>query len=75
MALEFNDLLKLAKIITKADKEAYTTYSFGEKKYSYDELYKIFKSELTALASDYRTYRKNQNIIFDLIWQTIYGDW
>lgn len=71
MALEFNDLLKLAKTVAKADKKAPTAYSFGENKYNYDEMNEALRVEFAALAPNYRAYKENQNTIFALIEQTI----
>lgn len=71
MALEFNDMLKLAKTVAKANPSAPTAFSFGEKSYSYDEMNEALRVEFAALAPDYRTYKINQNTIFALIEQTI----
>lgn len=71
MALEFKDMLKLAKTVAKADPKTPTAYSFGEKSYSYDEMNEALRVEFKALAPDYRTYKINQNTIFALIEQTI----
>ena len=71
MALEFNDVLKLAKTVAKADPFAPTAYSFGDKNYAYGEMNEALRTEFQALAPDYRTYQINQNTIFALIEQTI----
>ena len=71
MALEFKDMLKLAKAVAKANPSAPTAYSFGDKNYSYDEMNEALRVEFQALAPDYRTYKINQNTIFALIEQTI----
>jgi hypothetical protein len=71
MALEFNDMLKLAKAVAKASPSAPTAYEFGEKRYSYEEMNEALRVEFSALAPDYRTYKINQNTIFALIEQTI----
>ena len=71
MALKFEDTLKLAKIVAKANPSAPTAYSFGEKTYGYDEMHETLRTEFQELASDYRTYKINQNTIFALIEQTI----
>ena len=71
MALEFNDMLKLAKTVAKASPSAPTAFSFGEKSYTYDEMNEALRVEFAALAPDYRTYKTNQNTIFALIEQTI----
>ena len=71
MALEFNDVLKLAKTVAKANPSAPTAFSFGEKNYSYNEMNEALRAEFKALAPDFRTYKINQNTIFALIEQTI----
>lgn len=69
MALEFDQLLKLAKTVAKANPSS--TYSFEDKKYNYDEMNEALRLEFKALAPDFRTYKINQNTIFSLIEQTI----
>ena len=71
MALEFNEMLKLAKTVAKASPSAPTAFSFGDKSYTYDEMNEALRVEFAALAPDYRTYKINQNTIFALIEQTI----
>ena len=69
--MEFNDILKLAKTVAKADPSKPVAYSFGEKSFGYSEMNETLRSEFAALAPDYRTYKINQNTIFALIEQTI----
>lgn len=69
--MEFNDILKLAKTVAKADPSKPVAYSFGEKSFGYSEMNETLRAEFAALAPDYRTYKINQNIIFALIEQTI----
>lgn len=71
MALEFKELLKLTKTVAKADKKAPIAYSFGDNKFSYEEMNEALRTEFAALAPNYRTYKENQNTIFALIEQTI----
>lgn len=71
MALEFNELLKLAKTVGRANASAPTAFSFEGKSFSYDEMNEALRVEFKALAPDYRTYKINQNTIFALIEQTI----
>lgn len=71
MALEFNEMLKLAKTVAKANPSVPTAYSFNGKNYGYDEMNEALRVEFAALAPDYRTYKINQNTIFALIEQTI----
>ena len=69
--MEFNDILKLAKTVAKADPFKPVAYSFGEKSFGYSEMNETLRAEFAALAPDYRTYKINQNTIFALIEQTI----
>ena len=69
--MEFNDILKLAKTVAKADPSKPVAYSFGEKSFGYSEMNETLRTEFAALAPDYRTYKINQNTIFALIEQTI----
>ena len=69
--MEFNDILKLAKTVAKADPSKPVAYSFGEKSFGYSEMNETLRAEFAALAPDYRTYKINQNTIFALIEQTI----
>lgn len=71
MALEFKDMLALAKTVAKASPTAPTAYSFGEKKYSYSELQDTLRDEFKELAGTYALYRENKNIVFALLEQTI----
>lgn len=71
MALEFNQLLTLAKNVAKATPSAPVAYSFNGKNYSYGDMEKSLQKELHDLAPDYRTYKFNQNTIFALMEQTI----
>lgn len=71
MALEFKDMLTLAKTVAKATPSAPTAYAFGEKKFSYDELQETLRAEFKEIAGDYNLYRQNKNTVFALIEQTI----
>jgi hypothetical protein len=71
MALEFNDLLKLAKTVARANPSAPTAYSFGGKNYTYGEMNEALRTEFQALSPNYREYKINQNTIFALLEQTI----
>lgn len=67
MALSFNELVKLGKTLARADRKAPTAYSFGEDKFSYNELNETFRAELSELAGTYADYRQNKNTIFALM--------
>ena len=69
--MEFNDILKLAKTVAKADPSKPVAYSFGEKSFGYSEMNETLRAEFAALSPDYRTYKINQTTIFALIEQTI----
>jgi hypothetical protein len=71
MALKFEEMLSLAKVVAKASPSAPTAYSFGDKSFSYGDLNETLRTEFNALAPDYRNYKINQNTIFALIEQTI----
>ena len=71
MALKFEDMLKLAKTVAKANPSAPTAYSFENKTYGYSEMNETLRTEFKELAPDYRNYKINQNTIFALIEQTI----
>ena len=71
MALKFEDMLKLAKTVAKANPSAPTAYSFGDKTFGYSEMNETLRTEFQALAPDYRNYKINQNTIFALLEQTI----
>ena len=71
MALEFKDLLTLAKTVAKAQSSAPVAYSFGDNKFSYSELQETLRDEFKTLAGTYSLYRENKNTIFALLEQTI----
>ena len=71
MALEFNDILKLAKTVAKANPSAPTAYSFGDKSYGYSEMQETLRDEFKELAGTYSLYRQNKNTVFALLEQTI----
>ena len=71
MALQFDDMLKLAKTVAKANSSSPIAYTFGEKKFSYSELNETLRDEFKELAGTYALYRENKNTIFSLIEETI----
>ncbi len=71
MALQFNDLLKLAKTVAKANPSAPTAYSFGDKNFGYSEMQETLRDEFKELAGTYSLYRENKNTVFALLEQTI----
>ena len=71
MALEFNQLLTLAKTVAKANPSAPTAYSFGDKNFAYSELQGTLRDEFKEIAGTYSLYRENKNTVFALLEQTI----
>ena len=71
MALEFKELLTLAKTVAKADPSSPVAYSLNDKKYSYSELQDTLREEFKAIAGTYALYRENKNTVFALLEQTI----
>ena len=71
MALNFNEMLTLAKTVAKANPSAPTAYSFNGENFGYSDLNETLRTEFNTLAPDYRTYKINQNTIFALLEQTI----
>ena len=71
MALEFKDLLTLAKTVAKANPSTPTAYTYGDKKYGYDELQETLRAEFKEIAGTYSLYRENKNTVFALLEQTI----
>ena len=71
MALEFKQLLTLAKTVAKADPSAPVAYSFGDNKFGYSELQDTLREEFKEIAGTYSLYRENKNTVFALLEQTI----
>ena len=71
MALEFNQLVTLAKTVAKAKLSAPVAYSFGDKNYTYGDLQDTFRDEVKEIAGTYSLYRENKNTIFALLEETI----
>ena len=59
------------KTVAKADSSAPTSYSFGGKSFSYEQLNETLRQELNEYAGTYSLYRENKNLIFSLIEETI----
>lgn len=69
--MEYKDLLTLAKTTAKADRSASVAYSFGDEKFSYNDLNTALRTEINKLAGTNALYRRNKNTIFELIEQSI----
>ena len=77
--LENKDIIALAKVAAKADKSAPVAYSFGEKKYSFDQVNETLAQELSELyATDKeRCFSVITEIITDVVPNQVsnfYGD-
>lgn len=64
------DLFQLALTTANAKPSSPVAYSFGEDKFSYNELNDLLRKELNELAGSYALYRENKNTIFELMEQT-----
>ena len=53
MALQFNELLQLAKTVAKADSSSPVAYAWGDKKFSYEQLNDTLRDEFKELAGPY----------------------
>ena len=71
MALQYNDMLTLAKTVARADSSKPVAYSFDNKSFSYQQLNETLRDEFKVLAGTYALYRENKNTIFSLIEETI----
>jgi len=71
MALEKKELLKLMKLAATADKNSPTAYSWGEEQFTATDLNAAVRAELQGLAGNIQDYRRNKNLIFELIENTI----
>ena len=76
--MEFSDLKKLCVAAFGAEKNAPVAYSCGEEKYTSAEVSKAVAKEFRDLCGyvegkgcSYRTFKKNENTIFELIEETI----
>ncbi len=69
--MEFKDLCKLASLAV--DAKPSTSYSFGEDKFTAEQINETLRNELNALAGEnrYHTYEQNKHTIFQLIEKTI----
>lgn len=65
--LELSQLKLLAKAVANADPSSKVAYSYGEEKLTYSELNETLRSELNALAGDYKSFRENKNTVFTII--------
>ena len=71
MALEFDQLVQLAKTAARANPKVSTAFSWNGDNYSYTDLNTALRTELNELASTYALYRENKNTIFRVLEETI----
>ena len=71
MALEFKQLLSLAKTVAKANPSAPVAYAFAGENFGYSDLQNTLRKELNEIAGTYSLYRENKNTVFALLEQTI----
>ena len=71
MALNKKDLITLGKMAANADSSSPVAYSFGEEKYSYEDLNNAFRAQLKEIAGTPALYRENKNLIFELMEEII----
>lgn len=67
MSLEFTELVKLGKAVAKADPKTSLTFSFNNETLSYEAMQETLRQEMNELAGDYKSYRRNQLQLFELI--------
>lgn len=67
MALNIENLTKLALAASNANPSAPVAYSYEGKNFSYAELNDTLFAEMQELAKDNRSYRENKNTIFSII--------
>ena len=71
MALNTQDMVKLAKIAAGAKRSAPVAYSFNGENFSYDDVQETLRTQFAEIAPDYRAYRENKNTIFRVIEETL----
>ena len=71
MALNKKDLITLGKMAANADSSSPVAYSFGEEKYSYEDLNNAFRTQLKEIAGTPALYRENKNLVFELMEEII----
>ena len=71
MALNKKDLIILGKMAANADSSSPVAYSFGEEKYSYEDLNNAFRAQLKEIAGTPALYRENKNLVFELMEEII----
>lgn len=67
MALDRNSLIALARATAKASLNPSATFAYEGKNLTFEALNETFRNEMNELAPNYREYRNNKNLIFELI--------
>lgn len=71
MALDKKDLVTLVKLAAGAEKHSPVAYSFGDEKFSYDDLQNAAREELKKLSGTPKLFRENQNLIFSIMEEVV----
>lgn len=69
--LDRENLKSLMKTTMLADKSKPTSYSWGDKQFSYEVLNETLRKELNEYTGSYALYRENKNLIFSVLEETI----
>lgn len=67
MALDRTNLIALAKATAKASLNPSANFTFEGKNLTFEALNETFRKEMNELASNFREYRRNKDLIFELI--------
>ena len=67
MALDRTNLIALAKATAKASLNPSANFTFEGKNLTFEALNETFRKEMNELASNFREYRRNRDLIFELI--------
>ena len=65
--LDRENLVQLAKVVAKADRNAPHSYSWNGEAFDYDTLNETLRKEFNEYAGTYALYRENKNLIFSII--------
>lgn len=69
--MELKDIIQLAKATAKSTSSAPVAFSYGDKKYSYEDLNDTLRTELNKIAGTYQLFRDNKNKLFTIMEETI----
>jgi len=71
MSLNKQELKDLMLTVAKADRNASVAFSYGDRKFSFEQLNDALRAEIKELAGDYSSYRKNKHILFELMEEVV----